>query len=141
MKTTTYILKPDNTVDVHTSKVKDKTLNILNKTYQIDNSSIFTRIKHFRIKQYIFLSEARINAIRTVENKNYNPAQKEVDSEITNIKFNSNQSDYDYQILLHSNAIKNILEKEDFPLMLFIMATALTFALGFIVAFSVLRVI
>lgn len=128
MKTRIFILRKDNNVIIVKRNKINNPFEIKGNYYFMEEGMTFSNGK----KRYLFLSEARINPIRTmlIDGK---------EREVCNLNYlTENTSEFDriYQILLHNNALKQILPREDNDLFKILSYIGIGLILGIILTLS-----
>ena len=143
MKTKIFILNKDNTVKIVNRKKLEDKMEIDGSTYLLTPQSIFIPVsstgkdKH---RHYLFLSRDRINSVRTNETEIVNtdvlPNVTGKD-EMHILKNNSDNEDKNYQILLHSKALKDLLPVESFNMLQMMLFIGMGALIGLIIGLTI----
>ena len=125
-----YVIKPDNSCIKRKIKNPKETIEIQGKTYLMDRSCIVSLKK----QRLIFYSENAIFPINAEEKSNAEKVTRIADLKLSGKTFNyeSTNADNQFQILLHTKALKDFLKVEQENLMTYLLIAGAGVLLGMI---------
>jgi hypothetical protein len=144
MKTMICVLNKDNTVKIVTRKKLDNIIDIDGSKYVLTPQSVFVAqnsSRKFRKYHFLFVSKDRINTVRSngkeILNSDLVPLKSDKGEELYELRNNTGNEDSNYQILLHSKALKDLLPYDALPVMTMIIVGAMGLIMGIVIGLAI----